>query len=677
MSTTEEKQNGFNSVPIKELKGKKFIIESYQRGYKWGKKEILELLNDINEYDKTKGIYCVQPLIVKSNNDNSYEIIDGQQRTTSIFLILEYLRYNRLLQEEVSYEIEYKVRDKSGCFLKNIKDYFEKFPKYEDANFDDYTYLNDFHDFWGGFIENKKEFDNVDVYHFCQVLYYLSNWIDELGEEKKKEFIDKLLSKVNFIWYQLDDNEEESQNVIDVFINNNKGKIPLTESELIKALFILNITKHESKEIASYLINRFASDWDLIEKQLKDDTFWYFLQSEMGKYNKGTRIDFLFDLHIGNRNSKKSAFRHYEDIFKNTNFKKEELYKEWEKIVQLFYKLIDWHNDTEAYHYIGFLTVNGIKNIYDIVESSKGKKKDEFIDELKGFIKKEFKKLKKRDSVEMPIYGDDLEHLSYIDFYTETKRVLALYNIMYYVDNKSKNKFPFKLYVAEDWSLEHIVPQNPRNFEKVSDVIKWLEQLKKEDNRAEYLEGLINNLKRVEDKKFSELEENLKEKLKEVEREDVDFKSNLASLDVSEVIKWLEQLIKEESTKDLENLIHDLVKFKDKKFSELDENLKKELKEIEREDVHSISNLVLLDKSSNSSLSNKFFKGKREKILEFDRNKKAFIPMETLNVFNKTFSEEMNYEGWSLRDGEKYKTSIIDRLKEFLPEQKIVNNGNL
>lgn len=96
---------------VYDLLDKNYFIPSYQRGCRWEKRQIQDLLEDLYNFacdkDKTDGsFYCLQPIVVKkcdeftkvSNNlqsklDNNewYEVIDGQQRLTSIYLLLKYL----------------------------------------------------------------------------------------------------------------------------------------------------------------------------------------------------------------------------------------------------------------------------------------------------------------------------------------------------------------------------------------------------------------------------------------------------------------------------------------------------------------------------------------------------------------------------------------------------------
>lgn len=90
-----------NSVELKtlsELSQYSFYIPAYQRGYRWTKQEVKDLLNDINEFipkeidgSDEKTWYCLQPVVVKQKEDGIYEVIDGQQRLTTAYLILYYL----------------------------------------------------------------------------------------------------------------------------------------------------------------------------------------------------------------------------------------------------------------------------------------------------------------------------------------------------------------------------------------------------------------------------------------------------------------------------------------------------------------------------------------------------------------------------------------------------------
>lgn len=94
------KEAGLKS--IYELRNYKFVIESYQRGYRWDSKQVTELLEDLLEFQKTgNNLYCLQPIIVRKVDENKYELIDGQQRLTTIYILLKFLK-----QEEYLYGIE-------------------------------------------------------------------------------------------------------------------------------------------------------------------------------------------------------------------------------------------------------------------------------------------------------------------------------------------------------------------------------------------------------------------------------------------------------------------------------------------------------------------------------------------------------------------------------------------
>lgn len=617
-------------LPIKYLNNKIFEIGSYQRGYKWGKKEILELLNDINGYDQSKGLYCLQPLVLKPLNNSkeeididntSYsiftknEVVDGQQRTTTLFLLLKYFEYKGWIDKDYLYEIDFKTRERSGVFLKGNLPLIFDFPlnaiTKEELIKNEYHQLENVNELWINFRDQNLDYNNVDVYHFFVVTSYLIRWIEVFLTEKvdRENFIEKLLNSVKVIWYSLD-NWEKDNHIIQVFLNNNKGKIGLTSSELIKALFILNIKNSESMSISDIQINQFASEWDGVEKQLQDDSFWYFIQPNEDKYQNGTRIDYLFDLLLKKPKDSDDffAYRYFEKRFNSDN----NIFCSWEKLIQLFYKLLNWYQDAEIFHFVGFLTNSKIKSLAELLKDQKGKTKEELKNALRELIIYNFNTKGKTDEgQEFFIYN--VNNLDYKNYYRETLKVLLLYNVFYYMDNMAGHKFPFELFIKEKWSIEHIIPQNPKDIEDVNAYAQWFEDIIA----------------------YGELEEN------------------------SDLVKKIKAF----------STIEELKKDRELK-SELDKII------IESEDItHDLNNLLLLDRNTNSTLSNKLFDEKRNKIIQFaktgynDRGKPVFIPNETLNAFNKTFSEDINIKNWTKEDGDNYVVAIQDRLKDFLPKQ--------
>ena len=103
-------------ITIAELIGKgSFCIPKYQRGYRWTQDEVKKLLNDIYEFnaDETNSseYYCLQPIVVKKNKEGEYWIVDGQQRITTISLILGAIPVSENLQKDSKIIIEYEVAE--------------------------------------------------------------------------------------------------------------------------------------------------------------------------------------------------------------------------------------------------------------------------------------------------------------------------------------------------------------------------------------------------------------------------------------------------------------------------------------------------------------------------------------------------------------------------------------
>lgn len=188
---------------ISEITGK-FTIEAYQRGYRWGKDEVEYLLEDINEIPDGQK-YCLQPVVVKNVND-TYELIDGQQRLTTLYLIMKYLN----AYVDIKFSIEYATRKSENGHI-GSKELLETIDE----------------------IDLSLPSNNIDELFIKKSYGIVKTWFN--GEESKMEsFAKKLQNDVTIIWYEVDDDEDS----VNIFTRLNIGKINLTNAELVKALFL-------------------------------------------------------------------------------------------------------------------------------------------------------------------------------------------------------------------------------------------------------------------------------------------------------------------------------------------------------------------------------------------------------------------------------------------------------
>lgn len=126
------------SLKVVELfKNDLYRVPVYQRGYDWEQIEIERLLQDI--MDNKNNVYYIGTLIVSrtSEDNNRYDIIDGQQRLTTLFLL-----FHRLGME-INNKLDYEIRENDKQFMFNIEKKFEQ--KDEDSNLSiGYKYINNY-----------------------------------------------------------------------------------------------------------------------------------------------------------------------------------------------------------------------------------------------------------------------------------------------------------------------------------------------------------------------------------------------------------------------------------------------------------------------------------------------------------------------------------------------------
>jgi uncharacterized protein with ParB-like and HNH nuclease domain len=421
---------------INELLNLEFLVPSYQRGYRWGKTQVHDLLDDIFEFIQKKekrnnsvgDFYCLQPIIVKKEENNKYKMVDGQQRLTTIYIILHFLEKKR-------FSIEFETREKSKYFLENIS----------------------------GAINT----DNIDFYHLSKAYNYIKLWFEHEEEKEatiKDEFYINLGKYTKVIWYEIEDYENE----IEVFTRINSGKIPLTNAELIKALF-LNSKNFEAGQKNLKQIE-IAKEWDEIEFTLQNDEFWYFLTKEK---EYPTRIELLFK--IFSNVSLKDEFSTYRYFSK-----KENIVKLWseddENIKKVFLSLKYWFDNRKLYHLVGYLISTDIHSLEKIYEEFKGKRKTEFEKYLLSKIKNH-------------IALDKIDDLDYNNP-SAVFKVLLLFNIATILNNtNSYVRFAFDKFNKEKWSIEHIHAQRDKGLQ-TNDAIKgWLEDVQKQIKLIKFLKG--------------------------------------------------------------------------------------------------------------------------------------------------------------------------------------------
>lgn len=452
-------ENEIKLKSITELLGYHFYIPDYQRGYRWTQHNVSQLLNDIweyrNENDNQNSFYCLQPVVVRKkvwqdangNDIEGYELIDGQQRLTTLHRIISFLSravgiesFSNEYGKDL-YTLDYKTRPETKAFLQST------------------------------------DFDNTkpDLYYLSQAYATIEEWFamegNAIGRQGKNTFLDTLLPtvktdnklpewSVQIIWYEIKDDSQSSE---DLFIRLNRGKIPLTSAELIKAKFVnQNSFKEFSEEQKTKRKTQLIQLWDEIENHLNNPKFWSFISNKpFNSYSN--KIEYLFDIatHKGSSRDPLFSFIHFFEEKETADT----LWSKWVKIEEIFRALSFWFTDKNCYHKIGYLIATGT-DINDLIHLKKSNPKSEFESQLDKLIGK--------------IIPDDWEELNYANKHEFQKilDVLLFVNVELTRTNSNENDFfPFYSYKNSSKSLEHIHAQNVVgiNENKKEDWLAWLD----------------------------------------------------------------------------------------------------------------------------------------------------------------------------------------------------------
>lgn len=659
--------NILDRLAIPDLMGKNFFIPDYQRGYRWGEQQIFQLLGDLNQFfhkPNSGSFYCLQPVIVKkldsatveknhlsSEYDDNvwYEVIDGQQRLTTIRLIITFNNLYNCNQAvgncfRLHYETRPELEKVFGAF-----GYDNTLPgitcQLKDLDIDSFHVKRGLEKIYEWFSTPGAEYDiRETLFNFPN---FFSNFFGKRVDFDEEEESPTNHKSVQVLWYELKD----GSNPRDVFKRLNDNKIALTNSELIRALFLSESSEFKldkslfapkDREIARKLDRErkqghISEQWDIIEHHLRTPDFWAFVTNN-GETDYSCRIEYLFDLisqkHFSQKESPyglKKSDPLYTYLFFDRELarsKKENpagnfLWELWQRIETYYSTLVSWYEDRDYYHFAGYLVrVVGDGVLVDLLDEVYKTPKGQF---RKNIIKRIL------DTVNL-----DYDKLKYPDDNANIERILTLYNTETYRRNTPLGYFPFRLFKDQHWTIEHIHAQNSEGLPKDDNdaLLRWL------DENIQALKQFKLRFPQSETAEISRVES----LIADLETTKAKGRKGITSQEVSDkfddILRYFNSFLEK----------HDLPT-----------------------KIHEFSNLTLLSGAMNTAVGKSAFEVKRQKIVKMDAEGK-FIPyctkkvfMKYCNIQNEDFVvQQTSY--WSDDDRLHYQEDIMTTMNDLKKE---------
>ena len=329
--------------------GAHFNIPDYQRGYEWSKEEVTQLLDDLKtfkekkEKEDSKSFYCLQHITVFKTTDGSYNVVDGQQRLTTLAIILSYFEQGGMFETQLSYS----VREKTGDLLK--KKIFSR-------------------EYWKG---NERPDDDgpKDWYYIMDAADAVREWAVEKVNDKDG-FLKTLLHDAKLLFNEIDKAGDIEEKL--VFANINGAKADLDGADLLRALLITRAAReqHGAMERVNERRVRMGMELDAINAWCAQDDVKAYLRlllPDAKKRDTGFDTDkypigFLYQMiYETEKETQKDEEQHFDfrffeyglDISKNgPGDDNIELYEE---LCKMYALARDWYSDKIIFHYTAYL----------------------------------------------------------------------------------------------------------------------------------------------------------------------------------------------------------------------------------------------------------------------------------------------------------------------------------
>ncbi len=404
---------------VGEIEGR-FFVPAYQRGYRWGATEVRRLLDDIRESGGTP--YYLQPIVVKAMDDGRWELVDGQQRLTTLFLVLQYIQREVLPSAQPAFSMEYETREGSQDYLMRLD------------------------------VADSQA--NIDFFHIYEAYSCLWAWFQSHGQSRIQVALDiysHLSKSVRVIWYEAPAEVDSTT----LFTRLNIGRIPLTDAELVKAL-LLSRSRHQDH--GSDRAQEMAAQWDVIERDLRAPEVWAFVTGEA--HDSPTHISLLLDTLAGGPSGRERPLFHtFETLRPQIESGPQQV---WDRVVDLHSTILGWYANRDLFHKVGFLTADGDR-FDQIVQLAEGKTKSVFEAELDARIRSR-----------LNVSESKLRDLSYRES-SRAEKVLLLMNVETLRGMRhSHERYSFRSHASGAWSLEHIHAQKADPLTRADQWTEWL-----------------------------------------------------------------------------------------------------------------------------------------------------------------------------------------------------------
>ena len=596
------------------LHGKKYSIPPYQRGYKWDTKDIERLLKDIYEFSPNEDLdlfYCLQNItLVESLDSKTFNVVDGQQRLTTLTVILSYLDEFELINEK----LQYNVRQETENFL---KEYI--FKSSELKIIQDWNQLLEI----AGYKE--KDYDYQDIFYLFNAYKTIQAWF-EANPNSVSAMKDKILNHVKLI-VNLPKNIEEQE----LFENLNGKRVPLDGADLIRALIITRVAKKEVGDLddsikQNVLINERRVKIGLMLDRINlwwadDNKKNYFHQfTKESKASDENTISFNDVTYPINYLYKLYVLAYGEGVLDMEFFEKKVIEDGFLEELQLLQRTMEnWYNDKVLYHLILFTSIYAREKS----EDSPTLNFKELLKQWKELYRKDFIRFLKKRIANTEVFDDlikqserskeENEKTAFSENWYDKKLVMVstLLDIISILSSNSAY-LPARHFKVYKEDLEHIFPQTPVG-DRIKDKVKQTQILK------EYLE-IINQSLSEEEKIYID---------------DCD-------------INWNDQ------------------NWKDSIKSRINDKIKKVIP------VNSLGNMCVLHESVNRGYGNDFFLEKRIDIMRKSQDG-YFIRPHVYDAFNKIFLERHDesidmkmMNRWDKSDILARREYIIKRISNFL-----------